>query len=147
MLPADFLKLAERLLASDKSPAGYRSAVSRAYYAVFHEAVAFLEKAPGVHIKSDATGHADVTHHLVNLSDPELEQLGHDISTMRGLRNDADYKLKAPTMESEKTVKGIVQQAKDYVAILDTCCRDTQRHERVKRAIKSRHLTLRGRTS
>jgi len=35
MRPHDFWRLADRLLANEKNPEGFRSAVSRAYYAAF----------------------------------------------------------------------------------------------------------------
>jgi uncharacterized protein (UPF0332 family) len=35
MRPHDFWRLADRLIANEKNPEGFRSAISRAYYAAF----------------------------------------------------------------------------------------------------------------
>ena len=46
MQPLEFCNLADRLIATEQNPEGFRSAISRAYYGAFLQAVAFLELMP-----------------------------------------------------------------------------------------------------
>src|SRR5580693_6784224 len=92
MSPIQFLLFAEDTLKFRPHPAGFRSAVSRAYYAAFHHIKEFIESA-GVIISSGPESHADVWKHLAGIGDPEVEQIGNEIASLRSTRNDADYKL------------------------------------------------------
>src|SRR5882724_1660193 len=56
MNPLAFYQLADWLIANRRSPDGYRSSVSRAYYGAFHSALQFLEEM-GLHIPSTDNKH------------------------------------------------------------------------------------------
>jgi hypothetical protein len=73
-----FLVLALKLLSTEKNPEGFRSAISRAYYAAFNVAVEFLE---GIDcpIGKGPQSHGKVQHRLSNSDDEELIQVGHDL--------------------------------------------------------------------
>ena len=62
MRPHDFWRLADRLLAKEKNPEGFRSAVSRAYYAAFLTAEEFLA-AMGVSLLNKAWRPFRTSHH------------------------------------------------------------------------------------
>src|SRR5438105_1536047 len=100
MRPDQFLNLAADLLRAYPIPAGFRSAVSRAYYAVHHHIKAFVESA-GVPIEHGPNAHADVWNHLANTGDSELESVSRSLSRLRSDRNEADYDLSKPRLEND----------------------------------------------
>ncbi len=143
MRPDQFLTLADALLQQFPIPSGYRSAVSRAYYAAHHHIKEFIESA-GVSVKGGMEAHADVWNHLANIGDSGLEQVGSELSALRGDRNDADYKLLDPRLEKSAAAKSLVDLARSLMNDVDQCRRDTGRYAQVCEAIRARHKELRG---
>lgn len=91
MSPEDFLILAIRLSASS-GQAELRSAVSRAYYSVFHQARLLVE-ACGVACPESGEAHDKVAKCLQHARDALLDAAGSKLNSLRGMRNDADYRL------------------------------------------------------
>ncbi len=88
---AEFLTLAKEL-AQRSDEASLRSAVSRAYYAVFGKARALL-KAEGVSLVSNATDHARVWEAFRSSTDDARYYIGVDGMALRNSRNRADYNV------------------------------------------------------
>lgn len=96
----DFLEVAKRLQDSDRE-AERRTAISRAYYAVFNLVKGFLANAQ-ITLPKDAAGHEKAHQYLLNSGLPEARKLADDLSTLRVRRNDADYELLSPKYPHDK---------------------------------------------
>jgi len=70
MNPREFQQLASKL-ANGNSPAEFRTAISRAYYAAYNVGVEVLEQM-GFRISEGPAGHGEVRHHLNNSGDIEM---------------------------------------------------------------------------
>ena len=86
---AEFLVLAQEL-AQRREEAALRSAISRAYYAAFGKAKAFLES-EGVSFAADAGDHAQVWETFRGSSNDVRYYIGEDGFGLRNSRNRADY--------------------------------------------------------
>lgn len=92
----DFLRSSEHCLLL-KEEVGYRNAVSRAYYAMYHRAGEMLANVPSI----DHNHHANLINYMQGrlgvpqeqLSAARLKILAYDLRQMRQARNEADYRL------------------------------------------------------
>lgn len=91
MNPSAFMQLAERL-ANEPGEAELRSAVSRAYYAAFHEARLLLARC-GVELQAAAEAHTKVAFCLQACQVAEVAEAATILSLARKTRNQADYQL------------------------------------------------------
>ncbi len=87
----DFLKFAERS-ATGPTETDWRTAVSRAYYAAFHEARDFLT-ALGFQTPRADVAHAFLWRRLQNCGHARLALAGSRLNQLRGERNQADYDI------------------------------------------------------
>lgn len=117
MRPAAFLELAEAL-ASINHPAYARSAVSRAYYASFHQA-ADVQEADGFAIPGRPGDHQLVADRFRNSGDVTLKLLGSALLALHDYRKKADYELGEPEHETQKNALARVTDAKNLVAALE----------------------------
>ena len=111
----DFLTLASRLAAGN-TEAEWRSAVSRAYYTVFHVARSLLRDLNFAVPRADRS-HQFLVFRLCNCSDSVVEAAGRDLESLRRSRNRADYDEAPPI--SQSLANGAVQLAVDIVRVLD----------------------------
>ncbi len=86
----EFHKLASALLA-DPKPAQIRTAISRAYYAIFNLAVQFLTGL-GFGLPRN-NKHVAVQHRLQNCGDSEIARVGSQLTDLASKRVQADYDL------------------------------------------------------
>ncbi len=91
MAPREFLMLA-KMLQSGQTEAGWRTAISRAYYAGFHAARQLL-LGWGFQIGRSDQAHAGITRRLAAASIVELETAARELTDLRSKRNAADYDL------------------------------------------------------
>lgn len=92
----DFLRSSEHCLSLDEE-VGYRNAVSRAYYAMFHRASEVLEHIPS----AEHNHHANLISYMQgrmgmpkeHIPAARLKLLAYDLRQMRQARNEADYRL------------------------------------------------------
>jgi uncharacterized protein (UPF0332 family) len=97
---AEYLELAERLVAWRGDPAAERSAISRAYYAAFHNAKAyFLLK--GGRLTFRGEDHGTVADWFKDSVDRDLRKIGLDVERLRRLRRIADYDERFAHLSSE----------------------------------------------
>lgn len=110
MNPEEFLVVAEQL-AKQPSEASKRSAISRAYYGVFHLARELIESC-GVKVARSAEGHAIVMRCLQNCGLEKLARAGSMLDSLRSIRNKADYDLASTafTPKAAETHMGIAHQ-------------------------------------
>src|SRR6476660_6310795 len=86
-----YLNLAERLITSEPNAEGWRTSVSRSYYAAFHAAIDFLTRA-GVQLpKNIGSDHVRVSTILKNCRDADIDTYGNMLANLRGSRVSADY--------------------------------------------------------
>jgi uncharacterized protein (UPF0332 family) len=123
----DFLALAAQL-AADATEAGWRSAVSRAYYAAFHTARRLLTELSFTVPRADRA-HQYLVFRLSNCGESTAEQAGRDLDTLRRLRNRADYD-DMPAVTQAQAVAA-VRLAEGIIQVLDTT-----RHEPTRTRIK-----------
>jgi uncharacterized protein (UPF0332 family) len=93
---ADFLVLAKELAQQPShlpgSEARQRSAISRAYYAVFCRARNHLRTAhPHLAIPADVEAHGFVRQQFANSADPMSRVVAVNLGRLRDYRNQADY--------------------------------------------------------
>src|SRR5437867_3401381 len=105
MNPRDFLSLAESL-AKGGGAAERRSAISRAYYAVYNVAEAFLEQMGFPPPRRDY--HIRLQHRLLNSGDGDVAKIGSDLGNFHVRRNRADYKMKDSACENRQVVNTAV---------------------------------------
>ena len=90
---AGYLDVADRLLAEAPDEAALRSAISRAYYAAYHAAAAFVA-ASG--LLTQRHTHRRVWDALASDFDPARSSIGTRGDQLRQIRNDADYRDRMP---------------------------------------------------
>jgi uncharacterized protein (UPF0332 family) len=115
----DFLFAAEQLLRIPNE-ATYRSAVSRAYYAIFHCAVEFLSEL-GFPASRGPQAHGELQFRVNNCGVAEFQQLYGMIHQLYGRRRLADYELKNAEFQSRPTAALWVASAKQAIAIVMDC--------------------------
>ena len=102
--PADFRRLASRLLRNSKSDAAEcRTAVSRLYYHVFLHARHYLE--PHFIFSKVGAVHEEIQLLLQNASNASAAQIAVKISSLRAQRNAADYDLAHPNIGGLQTAR------------------------------------------
>ena len=89
-----FLDVAGDLVAGP-AEAHFRAAAGRAYYALFHEALAALQRW-GFSVPPRQNAHASVRLRFTYASDADLKAIGDALDDLGQLRNKADYHLVAP---------------------------------------------------
>jgi|SRR5579862_1502717 len=120
MTPIAYFQLAEWLLVNNKSPEGYRTAISRGYYAALHTAITLLSEM-GVVLPRDANKHAKVPDLLEHTADARLCEAGAKLSNLCLDRNKADYHLPDKEVEVESFAEFRLKNASDIIAALQTC--------------------------
>ena len=112
-------------LATRSDPASCRSAVSRAYYSLFHVIHEFMDS-NGIPLpKKRAECHEQVYRLLFNSGDADLAIIASSLNDLRGRRNEADYDLKRSDIEDRKTAMLLVETAKRATENFDQYCRDS----------------------
>lgn len=91
--PSDFLTIAEQLISDPRyrNQAGFRTSVSRSYYAAFLVVRKKLEDL-GVSVKQGYEQHQDVINMIMSKGHTNV---GNKLRHLRDKRNDADYHLRA----------------------------------------------------
>jgi uncharacterized protein (UPF0332 family) len=119
----DFLPAAIRL-AVEATEAGWRSAISRAYYAAFHVARRLLADL-NFTVPRAGRAHQYLIFRLSNCGEPVVEQAGRDLETLRRLRNRADYD-EMPAVTQPQAIAA-VRRAEDVIRHLDNARNDPPR--------------------
>lgn len=114
----DFHELAVRLVAGS-SAAESRTAIGRAYYAVFNVGAQHL-RSLGFHVGRRAGVHGEVDKCLSNSGDPEVMRVASDVSRLHSRRNRADYQLDPSDVEDPGVARKIVNRVGQQIATLDT---------------------------
>lgn len=119
----DFLPLAARLAAEHTEPE-WRTAVGRAYYAVFHVARQLLEDL-GFRTPRADRAHAYLWMRQNNCGNARAERAAADLQTMRYHRNHADYDLHVPLKQT--VAAGDVRLAGQIIQALAAAAKEPTR--------------------
>jgi len=132
MNPRDLLALADTL-AEETHEAAWRSAVSRAYYAVFHVARHLLRQCR-FEVPQAEQAHSYLWLRLANAGHPDVRVAGQRLSNLRRMRNWADYDL---DQAFDQTVAiHQVQTALEIVQLLDEVTGEPAVRAQVTEAMK-----------
>ncbi len=101
---SDVLQVAGECL-NQKCEGGFRSCISRSYYAMFHHTLSSLQHVP--HFSSNH--HANLIGYMTNKSENKLEPfdpqklkvLGYSLRQQRDARNESDYDLTDITVSED----------------------------------------------
>jgi uncharacterized protein (UPF0332 family) len=129
MSPDDFLVLATRLSASP-GEAELRSAVSRAYYGLFHTARLLIE-ACDVSCPESGEAHDKIAKCLQNSQSPDVAAAGSKLNSFRTVRNHADYRLSDERFKNAKFIAiqlAIAREIADALGIDATFIRSPLRN-------------------
>lgn len=138
MLPTLFLTLAEELAQAD-GPAECRTAVSRAYYAVFNSSGRFLERM-GFH-RPKWNYHVVLQQRLLSSGDPDIALIGMQLGRLHRDRVQADYHLDDHLPENKNNAVLAVDKAAAMIAILDACPIHGDRWKNARAAIAKANIT------
>jgi hypothetical protein len=138
--PIEFQNLALRL-AANSSAAELRTAISRAYYAVFLLAYQFIREL-GFSVGQGSQAHGEIRNRLGNSGDVEVQRVGSQLSDLHNKRIRADYHLDRVDVENQKTVQAVVQQSGKLIQILENHRKDATKSQLVKDAIKNWELKI-----
>jgi uncharacterized protein (UPF0332 family) len=111
----DFLTLAETLI-TGAGEVEWRSAVSRAYYAAFHEARQLLGSLGFVVPRGDQA-HAYLWLRLSNGGELQIQLAGNELNRLRRERNRADYAVDQTVAHADALLQ--VQAARRIIQTLD----------------------------
>ena len=120
MDPLDFIKTANSLESSNEE-ADRRSAVSRAYYAVFNHIKRYLKDC-GIYIPENHTAHIKIARYLRYSGLSNAKEMGDAVENLRDERWDADYEL-GLNGPSKNDCKLIVLKAQQTIQSFDSCKR------------------------
>lgn len=112
MIPNNFVQFAGELAARNPgSPAAFRSAVSRAYYGVFHEIKSLLENELRQRIRTGGNEHIFVQVLLRNSGVQEADDIAAMLKNLHDSRKQADYELNNIATESRAHAQLCVERA------------------------------------
>ena len=119
-----------------------RSAISRAYYATFLVAGAFLDRI-GFAVENSPGAHVAVRYALNNSGDAVLREVARDLDILHAERRKADYEMKDSRAETPANAEVVVAHAASAIAWLDDV-RDTAAAERLGAIATAISAWLRG---
>ena|SRR5712691_1002591 len=132
----DFLSLAQLLLATEKTPRGFRTVIGRAYYAAFNVASDFLSNL-GFKLPKDGTAHSLAYKLIYNCKDIYLKTSATNLNNLKGVRTTADYDLDDESVEKEPVANSWTHIANEIIQTLDSCKGDFARLGNIKIEIKN----------
>jgi uncharacterized protein (UPF0332 family) len=131
----EFLAAARDLARSDQ-PAYRRTAISRAYYAVYHVAFDLLVTL-GFRVGREHRGHETVRAYLAQSRITSVIQTGAQLRDLHNLRVKADYWLRDPHPERGAVVAVWVERAARMIAALDRVAAEPAARARMTAAIQT----------
>jgi hypothetical protein len=138
--PQVFLEVADDL-ARLGGPGHLRSAVSRAYYAVYH-ASTMASRQLGA---SPAHSHDEIGNRFQTSDDPVISSIGQRFLDLKSARQRADYKLRRPVdVEDAAFVTVQLREARELLAVFGDLPTGGRR-EAAQRAVRAYDARARGR--
>jgi uncharacterized protein (UPF0332 family) len=129
MTGREFLTLAGKLAVMQQlGPAGERSAVSRAYYGVFHLAKELLEDL-NIHIPRDENAHKKLVMYFANSRQTEAVSLATMIGDLHERRKRADYTIADTQYEGARFAQSSVERANAISDVLAKLAAEPRRSQ------------------
>ena len=123
----EFLQVAKKLSRS-KGEASLRSAISRAYYALFNVASQYLGEL-GFTVEKGPGGHGHMHYRLSNSGVEQMIKFSQVLNAMRRQRNNADYDMNAKDFQNQTTCALWIARAELAVTLLDKCDKEPLRSQ------------------
>ena len=117
MDPREFQRFAAATVGSG-TPAACRTAISRAYYALFNVAGQILQGL-GFRISKGAAAHGEVYKCLSNSGDSEVIHVGSELNDLHSYRIRADYHMDRTDIERLAIASDLVEVAGELIRTLD----------------------------
>lgn len=130
----DFLFPVEQLLKMP-SEAAYRTAVNRAYYAIYHCSAEFLSSL-GLQTSRGPQTHGQLQARIKNCGVPEFEQIYRISHRLYDCRLLADYDLKSNEFQFQATAALWVASAKQAIAIIADCKKSPNLCNQIRQGIR-----------
>jgi uncharacterized protein (UPF0332 family) len=130
MDPREFQNLASELV-NGRRASEIRTAISRAYYAVYNVGVEILTEL-GFRISEGPSGHAEVRNRLSNSGESKVVMVGSQLNDFYTRRLHADYRLNRKDVENQKTAQALVELAKMMIRTLDESRSEPKRLQIIK---------------
>lgn len=110
----DFLPLARRLTGRTTVEADLRTAIGRAYYAVFHAASSFI-RTKALIPPTERLTHDKVWSILANDPDPDRADVGRRGVRLKRLRVNADYRTTFPNPDIATQATEAITEAEELI--------------------------------
>lgn len=133
MTGRDFLQASEYLL-KRKTEATFRSAVSRSYYALFHESRALLEELQ-IPCSKGPQAHGEVRRLLNNAGDAKMLEVYRLLAQLHKHRIIADYDLLDQSLHDASTCALLVKSAGIGIDYLDDARKSSERRRQIHQSI------------
>jgi uncharacterized protein (UPF0332 family) len=140
MIGEDFLFPAEQLL-KIPSEAAYRTAVNRAYYAVYHCGTEFLAGL-GLQASRGPQTHGQLQARVNNCGVAEFQQIYRIICKLYDGRLLADYDLKSNELQSQATAALWVASAKQAIAVIADCKKSPNLCHQIRKGVREYEAKL-----
>jgi hypothetical protein len=139
-----FLNTAQKLTQIRDEPA-LRSAVSRAYYAVYNCCIRLLEEF-GIHFDKDYPAHEKVYQYLRNSAIAEIETTADDLRLLRKRRNMADYDMASKEFQSHLLCQGDVVRAQGIILQIEKHSKEPLRTQ-LRKGLRDYHAKINPKSS
>lgn len=134
MEPKLFLELAKKLLTMS-SEAAYRSAVSRAYYAVFHAAAVFLDKM-GFATARSSQAHGQLPIRFNNCGTKDGVQMARWLKDLHRNRLSADYDLNSSDFNAQFKSAMLIAQAEQALLRLHALAASPNLCDQIRKGVR-----------
>jgi uncharacterized protein (UPF0332 family) len=133
--PREFCTVAGVFAARGEAAAS-RSAISRAYYSLFHVVRDFLVAHQVKLPKNKPESHKLIFRLLFNCGNEDLKLVASALNDLRGQRNDADYEMNNRDVELPSTARAAVERAQREISRFDAFIQTQTKIASVVQAIK-----------
>jgi uncharacterized protein (UPF0332 family) len=117
----EFVQLAGKLVVlPGTDEAGFRTAVSRAYYGAFHLARGFLDEI-GFAIPENLNAHGYLQNQLLNCGHSDAKTAGETLRLLHRNRLSADYRVEDRRFTTRDFAGKNVELAHEFRSLLDRC--------------------------
>lgn len=141
MTGREFLKASEYLL-KRKEEATLRSALSRGYYALFHESRLFLE-ALQIRCSQGPQAHGEIRNRLSNCGDAQMQEVYRLLAQLHKHRLLADYNLDDTSFLETNTCALLIKSAAIGIGFLDAARQSPTRGRQIADNIIAHERKLR----
>jgi hypothetical protein len=138
MDPAEFYQLGLKMISGSPAPdaPSCRTAIGRAYYAALNLADEALARWGASCGKGPQT-HGLAVRFLHATADPDLKSASTALDRLRGMRNQADYDMNDPSVETGPRARTVLNLAKNIMDFLEDVDHDPARKTSAESHIKS----------